>query len=701
LLFALLYNFIRMLSKVHVENAWHLARILGSFLVFCCAGSAQQLPPGSPPPETLTAKMQATITSHGTLQAAITVSVTGGLSIPYRDAYEGGARLIPTKLYGSFLRSRLARSMPAVKDLSDLAKPVEITFPIREDDFLIPVLRNMPVQLDLLPPIEDPVVSFPEDTLQLGIPGIRREEIVLDIPPNFTMQAEVHLDEDRPFARYKSDATVVGGKLLIIRELELKAATVGSEKRSEVFGFWKVIRSNQQRTFNLRRTLHSDFTEWIQNVPTNRANTYGMKAIEQREYEAARQLLERATQASPNDRFAWNNLGRALAGLGKLEEAEKAYEWQIAVNPNDPYAYNNLGLIYEREGRWDKAIDSLRKQLAINPTDQYGVRNLPRALIHQGRWAEAEEAAARAVQSQPTNALYRVDLATARVCQGKVEDARKEIETALGPRPSGPLSNNAAYYLTECGKEVELAEWYVKRALDQTRASPGAMRGSISAVLGIQSSRGTYLDTYGWLLFKTGKTERAIQTLSSAVALAPRAEIYAHLAQAEWKLGHTDQAAEHWREATYQEPGQLSQVPPEIAQRLPQIPTLSTDREWYGLDAALPKDLEASVRADQPSYFFVVANPDGTVQTARQLDPEDPVAKALMPEIRKVLFPVIRVDDEPTPTANIVRTSKRAGRVSLIRSVGTEAVAIATDLAPGDFPVPVPSAPVSAPRPIP
>jgi Tfp pilus assembly protein PilF len=359
-------------------------------------------------------------------------------------------------------------------------------------------------------------------------------------------------------------------------------------------------------------------------------------------------------------------------------------------------------LIYEREGRWDKAIDSLRKQLAVTPTDQYAVRNLPRALIHQGRWAEAEDAATRAVQAQPTIALYRVDLAAARVCQGKVEDARKEIDTALGARPSASLSNNAAYYLTECGKEAELAEWYIKKALEQTRAGQDrAMRGSISSALGIQSSQGTYLDTYGWLLFKTGKTERSIQTLSSAVALAPRGEIYAHLAQAEWKLGQADQAAEHWREATYQEPGQLSQVPPEIAQRLAQIATLSMDREWRGLDATLPKDLEPSIRPDQPSYFFVVTNPDGTVQTARQLDPEDPVATALMPEIQKVLFPVIRVDNEPTPTVTIVRTSKRAGKVSLIRSVGPEAVATATDLAPGDFPVPAPPAPPPAARPIP
>lgn len=203
------------------------------------------------------------------------------------------------------------------------------------------------------------------------------------------------LDENA-FARYRSDSKVDSGKLVIVRELQIKPHASASSK-AELESFWRLVREDQRRRFILRRIKPINLTEWIQSVPPDRANKYAARAYQQREYQAARQLLERATRANPNDPDAWNKLGRTLVALGRSEEGQNAYQKQIAVNPKSSYAYTSLGVLQGGEGYWEMAIESFRKQIQIHPADGPATADLPRALLQVGRWAEAEAAAAKAL----------------------------------------------------------------------------------------------------------------------------------------------------------------------------------------------------------------------------------------------------------------------------------------------------------------
>src|SRR5258708_2690018 len=88
---------------------------------------------------------------------------------------------------------------------------------------------------------------------------------------------------------------------------------------------------------------------------------------------------------------------------------------------------------------------------------------------------------------------------------------------------------------------------YIRKALDLVQSAPAPPEGrSMSSAITRQITISTYLDTYGWLLFQQNHIERAVSLLGTAVALAPRAELYAHLAQAESKSGREDLAAVHW-----------------------------------------------------------------------------------------------------------------------------------------------------------
>ena len=652
---------------------------------FIAAGLGAQTP-DTANRDMLSARLEAAVPAEtGALRATLTVTASGAVSLPYRDAYMATAVPVPSEsLFGSFVKKRQFRALPLVENAIDPERPIRIQLTILEDDFMLPVQRQVAMQFALLPNLPAPAESG-EGKLKLGAAGIRREEIIFALPENFSLQADRHVEETRDFAHYRSDATLEAGKLTIVRELEMKQSEVGVANRAEMDAFWKLVRDDQERVFVFRRIARVDLTAWIASVPAKRANTVGVLAQQNREYAAARQLFEKAIADNPNDRSAWNNLGRALAALGKLEEAQQAYRKQVEINPSDQYAYNNLGLVQERLGNWAQAIDSLKKELQVHPGDTYATSNLPVALIHMKRWAEAEEAASRAATAQPANLTHRLNLAVAQVCDGTAPDARKELDAALGARPSSPLLNNAAYYLTECGKEPELAESYIRRALEIVdRSQAAAMRGTIAAAIGHQNTLSTHLDTYAWLLFKTGKIDRALELFDASVTLSPRADVFAHFAEAEAKAGRSQEALIHWREATLLEPGMVAQVPAEAAGKLKTVPALSSDRGWYPINADLPENALDALRPDQACYFFAISNPDGTVQSARALDPEDPAARQLAPAIRALSFRVVKVDANPIPTAHIVRIAReKDGPAVVSQSVSTEALAIASELAPG------------------
>jgi Flp pilus assembly protein TadD len=349
----------------------------------------------------MAASLDAAITSSGALQGTLVISAFGAPSLPFRESFvQNATRRLSPSLLGRFTRDREAHATPLVIDAGNQERAIKIQFQIREDDFILPIQRQAPLQLDLVTLIS-PITTQPDGNLHLGSPGTFREQISVEIPTDFTVEADAHLNNENSFARYQSDSKAIAGKLVIVRELQLKQETVAASQRADVDSFRKMIADDQRRAFVLRRIKHADLTEWIQSVPADKTKSYGLRAYQQREYEAARQLFERATRANPNDPDAWNSLGLAFAALARWEDAQMAYEKQIAINPKGAYGYNNLGVLQERGGFWEMAIESFKKQIEIRPGDPNAIANLPGVLMQAARWAEAEDAAAKALQLRP------------------------------------------------------------------------------------------------------------------------------------------------------------------------------------------------------------------------------------------------------------------------------------------------------------
>jgi hypothetical protein len=113
--------------------------------------------------------------------------------VPYRDAFSSGkAGASAPTLFGQFMQNRRFQSVPQIVDADNLQWPVQIRFPVQEDDLILPFQRQAPLPLDFLP-FRFTAAAQPDGSLPLGPPGTLREEITLTIPPGFALAVACNL----------------------------------------------------------------------------------------------------------------------------------------------------------------------------------------------------------------------------------------------------------------------------------------------------------------------------------------------------------------------------------------------------------------------------------------------------------------------------------------------------------------------------
>jgi len=85
--------------------------------------------------------------------------------------------------------------------------------------------------------------------------------------------------------------------------------------------------------------------------------------------EAARAILTRLVAETPDNAFAWSNLGSAERRLGDLQAALAAMRRATALAPEQPDLHHNLGILCADTGDHRGAADAFRRALALRPDD--------------------------------------------------------------------------------------------------------------------------------------------------------------------------------------------------------------------------------------------------------------------------------------------------------------------------------------------
>ncbi|WP_152643314.1 tetratricopeptide repeat protein [Anaeromyxobacter sp. PSR-1] len=155
-----------------------------------------------------------------------------------------------------------------------------------------------------------------------------------------------------------------------------------------------------------------------------------------RVWESQLTLWADAARKSPGSPRPLNNLGVALEGAGRRDEAEAAFLAAMRIDPGHAESCYNLGRLYlESGGALDDAIALFRRAIALRPDYPEAYANLGAALVRAERYPEAAQVLGDAGAMLGTSAEAAFNLGVARVMLGDAEGARRQIEALRAASP--------------------------------------------------------------------------------------------------------------------------------------------------------------------------------------------------------------------------------------------------------------------------
>src|ERR1700685_2175751 len=156
----------------------------------------------------------------------------------------------------------------------------------------------------------------------------------------------------------------------------------------------------------------------------------GLKALDEKRYQAAVDSFTQALAADPKDYSLHFNLALAYSLMGKNAEAIPEYKKTLELKPGLFEAQLNVGISLLREKQGGDAVPYLTDAVAQNPKQYRPNYYLAEALLGAGESAKAEQSYTVALAIDPMAAAAELGLAHALVKQEKIEAAAAHFKKA-------------------------------------------------------------------------------------------------------------------------------------------------------------------------------------------------------------------------------------------------------------------------------
>jgi tetratricopeptide (TPR) repeat protein len=239
-------------------------------------------------------------------------------------------------------------------------------------------------------------------------------------------------------------------------------------------------------------------------------------------------------------------LGHVAELVGQSAAAER---WYAGVPKGSQYAAAQLRLATLQFSRGDAAA-TITTVTALRATGLLERDDLVRSYLLEGEVRQKAESAAAALQVFEAGLRMLPDdgeLMYARALMyaeaGRDEDMERELRRMIELDPSdGDALNALGYTLVDHNRDLDEAAALLARA---EKITPD------SAAL---------LDSLGWLAYRRGDLEGALEKLRAAHAKLDDPEVAAHLGEVLWQKGERDEAQRIWAEALKREPGHRTVV---------------------------------------------------------------------------------------------------------------------------------------------
>jgi tetratricopeptide (TPR) repeat protein len=220
----------------------------------------------------------------------------------------------------------------------------------------------------------------------------------------------------------------------------------------------------------------------------------------------------------------------------ELDENDKAFDEFKAIPDTDEHyveARLQLAYLYDKQSDYDAAIADLNQALTKKPDDPEIMGYLVGVYQEKKDYPNAIDWAKRMVALQPRNDKYHFTLGALYDEDKQKQLGVEEMHQAISINPSNaPALNYLGYSYAESGTHLEEAERLIKRALI------------------IEPEDGFYVDSLGWVYYRRGEYQKAVDQLERAVNLTGSdPTITEHLGDAYAKVGKGRDAQHQYEDA--------------------------------------------------------------------------------------------------------------------------------------------------------
>ena len=515
-------------------------------------GGLVKTPAASPVKNQLTVKMDGKFSEAGALDLTIEMTSQGDSDVPMRSAFRGTPEARWQDLLLIFSRSWGLDGEVSdvhVDSVEDTTKPFHARYHLHKSDyFRVP---NSGINFRLLPPLRVPSPrragrKNATEPLDVGPAGdtVYRAHIVF--PPNYSLSMPSNSIMRRDYGEYSSSYDLVKNVLDAERHLQLKVNELPASKRADYESFRNATGNELEQLISCSITAPSGTASASTAKPTGSPQEMqdsGAAALQRRDFAAAVDFLKSTVDQEPSRKDAWDQLGRAYAGLNQHDQAIAAFRKQIEIDEYHPRANNDLAAELQQQGKLDEAAAAYRKQTEITPYDKLPHKSLGLLLVQMKRDEDARPELEAAAAIPPEDPEVKMALAQVYSRTGNAEKAAALMKGVTGVSAASAGGDvyasalkddvdpnqtvrEARHTLAEIGDQFDSGEY--------DRLGPSAF--SAMNLVALAWAR------IGWAGFLRGEDMEAMQYLNSAWLLSQSGTVGNRLARLMEKEGQKDKA---------------------------------------------------------------------------------------------------------------------------------------------------------------
>lgn len=312
--------------------------------------------------------------------------------------------------------------------------------------------------------------------------------------------------------------------------------------------------------------------DWLDSILAINPGQFGIRLIyarmlaEANRYEEARLQFGVLAEEAPDNTDITFALGLLNLQAARNDDAQKNFERLIELETRQDDAHFYLGQIAEARGERDKAIGHYQ---SLEGGNNYFAAQLRRALV-LSLMDRVDEAIAFLGQVATEDDSQRFDLARAK---GEILTEHERYGEAMaiydGILEAQGFNSELLYtraMLAEKMGEIDILEQDLRVIIEREPDNAQALnalgytladrttryaeaRDLIARALELSPNDFYILDSMGWVLYRLGELDEAVDYLRRALELRNDPEVAAHLGEVLWVQGQRDEARTVWESA--------------------------------------------------------------------------------------------------------------------------------------------------------